>query len=455
MFNLYLEPEDLANLLAENVSLKEEQLHFHTNYYQGISGIYRIQESCIALSALSALTRNFSQSIAELSKFKSSSSALLNYLYYFLSGLVHESLGDYELSLIMYNEALLASYQTKLKKPFLIVICLFNALFATENYQKLVNLHIEINCLPDSVKQLVLAKLAFCHEILRNDEKAIEILAHAQDWAGELGQVLKLWRNALMGMECCEEFEMFIENETDQNKKNDWILIYSIYFAKTGKYKKCQEWLEIRISIIMKMNRPEIYSILSYTYFKQDKFTHSFIYALKYLKEVPKSAIGWFNLAVLYKKSKQPHSQKCIKQFKELTKLVQTDLQILDLREMILINFEISRFGQPLEKIVKVPTQIASNSSNSNLSSSNSCQSDCKSISSNSIDEQNSEKNSKFRDSECILKTDIIGHADEELVDFEIGKKKIKRMKKIKKNCRIGLKTNICLPKKRKRKYKR
>lgn len=456
MFNLYLEPEDLVNLLAENVSLTEEQLHFHTNYYKGISSIYRIPESCIALSALSALTRNFSQSILELSKFNSSSSALLNYLHYFLSGLVHESIGDYELSLNMFKQALLFSNQTKLKKPFLIVICLFNALFLTENYQELANLNIEVHCLPQYVKQLVLVKLAFCYENLKNNEKAVESLDKALEFGGELGQVLKLWRYALVGMECCEDFERCIEDETDQNKKCDWILVYTIYLAKTGMYQKCKEWLEIRISTITSIIRPEIYSILSYSYFHQESFTHSFIYALKYLKVAPKSAIGWYNLAVLYKKSQQPHYQKCIKKFNELSKSSHNDLQVLNITEMILINFDISKFGQPLEKIVKVPTQIPTNQSSSILNDSNSLKSDSESIGSRSIDdEQKSEKNCKLRDFKCKLKTDIIGYEDEELVDFEKARKKVKRMRKFKKNSKTGLKRNICIPKKRKRKDRR
>lgn len=447
MLSPYMDPEDLVNLVAESISLNEQQLYFHTNYYQGISSIHRKQESCIALAALSALNRNFSQSITELSKLKSSSSTLLTYLHYFLSGLVQEQLNHIELSLSMYNHALLSSYEAKLKKPFLIVIILFNALYETENFQELVNLNIDINCFPDYTKQIVLVRLAYCYEILGNYEKAIEKLKKAQEWQGELADISKIWEKSLMGLECCEDFERFIENEIDQFKSNDWILAYSIYLAKVGNYQKSKGILEAKIST---MNRHETFLILGYVYFKLSLYTRSFIYTLKYLKEAPKSANGWFNLAILYQKSQQSYSQKCITKFKKFAKSPQSESLLNNLSDMILINFDISKFGQPAAKVVKIPIQQQSysNQSFSNSSRLNPEKIDIKS----SDDDRSSEINFNYRGQVSKLKTDIIGHEEEVVEDFDSCKKTDIRLKKLSTD---QIKSSIRLPNKRRRKGKK
>ena len=347
----------------------------------------------------------------------------------------------------MYNQALLTSYGAKLKKPFLIVIILFNALFETENFQELVNLNIEIKCLPDNAKQIVLVKLAYCYEFFfGNNEKAIENLKKAQEWQGELTDISNLWKKTLMGIECCEDFERFIESETDQFKKNDWILVYSIYLAKVGNYQKSKEILEVQIRT---MNRPEACLVLGYAYFKLNQFTRSFIYTLKHLKEAPESANGWFNLAVLYKKSQQSYSLKCLNHFKTLSKSPTSELLLNNISDMVLINFDISKFGQPTGNIMKVPIN---KESNSDLRYSDSPRLNAEIIEiRSSDDDQSSEIKFNYREQDSKLKTDIIGHEVEVMNDFDSCKKADFRTRELKKINTNKNKAHVRLPNKRKR----
>jgi hypothetical protein len=355
MLNLYLDPEDLISLIAEDEQLSQEQLYFQTNYYKGISNLHKKQESCLALAALSGLTGNYTESFHYLSLFKDFESPLLSYLFHFLSALLKEKLNLFEDSQDLMVQANKNISLIKLKKPFLVELCLFNSYFINRDYKKALSLKLKFQELPENIKQVYFLKKAYCSEVLGLHAKSFKFYMKSSNIESNLKKISNLWEKVLQNKAIPEDFENLLTQSPDPREKNDLTLLFSLFLIKTKNYPKAKQLLE---DLNPSDLRPEIYSILSCIYFKTDQIAKSFVFTLKYIKLRPKHADGWVNLSVLYQKTQQNHRFKSLEKARKLLKDEWFSQDFSEFKDMVICEFDLSQFGKDPHASLKAPVKV-------------------------------------------------------------------------------------------------
>jgi tetratricopeptide (TPR) repeat protein len=353
MSSLYLEPEDLVNLIAQNSEFREEQLHFHMTYYEGIGKIHKKSEAILALAACAILGKKYQYCQDLLKTFSPGSSPALNYLFYFLSGLLHEKQNQPTSALEAYHKARLEK-SDNLKDPCILLKRMLDCFIFTRKYLEAVEYFPEDSNFPAEWQTPLCSRLGFCSEMLSMPEKALIWYSKtsSDDAASKACQV---WAEHLAGKDVLDQLLKYRGQVTDENQvlACDWDFLISLYYLSKDDLEKALNLLK-KITEIVK--KDVYFSSLGVVFYKKKKIVHSFVCFIKALKINQKVAENWFNLAVIYNKVNQGESEKAMEKARKIDQGV-TFLRDLDAAsEMILIKMNFSEFGlfnSESEKIVK------------------------------------------------------------------------------------------------------
>lgn len=346
MSSLYLEPEDLINLIAENTEFKEEQIHFHMTYYEGIGKIHKKFEAVLALAAC-ALLRNKCQSCEEiLSGYNSSLVPHLNYLFYFLSGLLHQKMDQTGRALELFLKA--REEDTSLiKNQNILLKHLLDCFISTRKFLQAHEYFIDFLEFDDSCKTAFCSRLGFCCEVLGMNEKAA-VWYRKVLLDGSVARACWVWADHLDGKDVKEVIEKYREEGSNEDlvEAADWDYMLSLYHISKDQL---DEALEILKNITENIKKDVYFSSMGYIYYQKKKIIQSFVYYLKALKQNPKVPENWYNLALIYYKVDQDESEKSLEKARKIDCGSKFMSNLEPSSEIYMVKTNLSTFGIPQE----------------------------------------------------------------------------------------------------------
>ena len=344
MSSLYLDPEDLINLIAEEVEFRQEQIHFHITYYEGIAKIHKKNEAILALAACALLSRKQQISQQIIRNYSDSVNAYLNYLYYFLLGLISEKQENLQKAIEFY---LLAGQipQFTVKKPFLLKSHLLNCFIQTQSFSQAVE-YFPINTIvPLDHQQVFYPQLAYCCEQLGETSKAIEYYQLIPNTETPENQAGLIWCSMLQGHENILEIEKKIEARPDNKYIScDWKYLLSLCFVNKGELGKA---LEILKEISEEVQKDLYFNALGVVYFRSKNLIQAFVSFLRAVKLNKAAPENWFNLALVYYTVNQTESQELMNKVKSYDKFERLNGELDESSSAIMLKFNCSLFGKP------------------------------------------------------------------------------------------------------------
>lgn len=357
MSSLYLDPEDLINLIAEEVEFKPEQIHFHITYYEGIAKIHKKNEAIIALAACALLSGKLQISQQIIRNYNNSANISLNYLYNFLLGLISEGLESPQNAIDYYLSAVQIP-QFSVKKPFILKTRLLNCFILTQNFSQAVE-YFPINTeVPLDHQPVFYPQLAYCCEQLGNTSKAVEWFELLTNTETPENQAALIWCSILQGQEKIGEIEEKIEAKSE-NKHIvcDWKYMLSLCFINKGDLGKA---LEILKEIAEEVQKDSYFNALGVVYFKLKNFIQAFVSFLRAVKLNKAAPENWFNLALVYHTVNQTESVELMNRVKSFDKFQRLNGELDESSNALLLKFNFSLFGKPptVKKVVKSRAKI-------------------------------------------------------------------------------------------------
>lgn len=352
MSSLYLDPEDLINLIAEEAEFKQEQIHFHITYYEGIAKIHKKNEAILALAACTLLGGKLQHSQEIIKNYAETANPNLNYLYNFLLGLINEKQESPQNAIENYISAS-QHRQIHIKKPFLLQTRLLNCYLVTQNYSQAIEFFSNNHSFPVHLQDEFYCQLAYCCEQLGDKKGALDWYGLIKTTDSPLSQASSIWCAILKGEGKCEEIEEFIKKNTENKfEVCDWKYILSQFYIRKGEFDLA---LEILKEITEVSKRDVYFSALGLVYLKKNCIVQAFVSYLRALRFNKAVAENWFNLALVYYKVNQGESADAMSMAKGFDKSRMIEDELGADSEVINVNFDFSLFGKPpvVRKIVK------------------------------------------------------------------------------------------------------
>lgn len=342
MSTLYLEPEDLINLIAEKTEFKEDQIYFHMTYYEGIGKIHKRSEAILALGACAILRGNFQNCEEILSGYDTSSVPNLNYLFYFLSGLLSEKMDQTTKALEQFIKAR-EEDKSFIRNQNILLKHLLNSFILNRKFLQAHEYFIDMPDFEDSYRTEFYSRLGFCCEVLEMNEKAA-FWYRKVNQGGSAAQACLVWADHLEGKDVKDLIEK-CRNECREDEMvlaADWDYMLSLYYISKDKL---DEALKILKNLIETIQKDVYYSSLAFIYYQKKKIIQSFVYYLKALKLNPKIPENWYNLALIYYKVDQDDSEKSLEKARKIDNSSKFMTNLEPSTEIFVVKTNLSTFG--------------------------------------------------------------------------------------------------------------
>ena len=342
MSSLYLEPEDLINLIAENTEFKEEQIHFHMMYYEGIGKIHKKSEAILALGACALLRNKFQACQEILSGYNPSLFPHLNYLFYFLSGLLHQKMDQTAKALEQFLKAREEEINS-IKHPNILLKQLLDCFISSRQFLQAHEYFIDFPEFQESFKTAFCSRLGFCCEVLGMNEKAV-FWYRKVSLDGSVAKACLAWADHLDGKDVKDLIEKYREEGSSEDLvvAADWDYMLSLYHLSKDQL---DEALEILKNLTESIKKDVYFSSIGYIYFQKKKIIQSFVHYLKALKLNPKVPENWYNLALIYYKVDQNESEKSLERARKIDCGSKFMTSLEPSSEIYMVKTNLSTFG--------------------------------------------------------------------------------------------------------------